>query len=176
MTMVWMIVLSCGDNGGGGSTANGSVDGEPTDSSGRPTAVQLWQELLQADPQANWPLLPGYDWPKMGESSAHRAHLENVYVNPESLSAVQLGATGEIPEGTTIVKYVYENRDPADPGNIEIVAVMRKGAGFNPEAGDWFWVEYDGAGKALFQQSSGKDGTCTTCHGGAVRDYMWLAR
>ncbi|MBI2058799.1 MAG: cytochrome P460 family protein [Nitrospirae bacterium] len=142
----------------------------------KPTAEALWARLLEADPPANWKLLPGYEWPRLGTSSAHGLGVENVYVNPESEAAIQPGLTGPMPNGTTIVKYIYANKDPAGKGELKIVAAIQKGEGFNPEAGDWVWVEFNGTGRVVAQQSSGKSGSCTSCHSGAQRDFIWLAK
>jgi hypothetical protein len=64
-----------------------------------------------------------------------------------------------------VAKY---NLSPAN--EIKAISIMYKSKGYNPSAGDWFWVEYDPDGKIL---KEGKVETCIKCHSAAAdRDYL----
>lgn len=85
----------------------------------------------------------------------------NIYVNQERS---EIAPDGELnypfPDGTVIVKEVLD---------IDLIAIMRKVNGVDPDHGDWQWIEY-GAGGSV----AGKDAACWGCHGDAKStDYVF---
>lgn len=58
--------------------------------------------------------------------------------------------------------------------NLEAVTVMVKVPGYNPEAGDWFWVKYQPDGTV---DEAGKAEGCIACHSKvADNDYVFDAQ
>ena len=60
------------------------------------------------------------------------------------------------------------------PKKLESLSLMYKIKGYNPDAGDWFWVKYspnDG-----YVLASGKVDACITCHASKKdNDYIHTA-
>ncbi len=108
--------------------------------------------------------IKGYkNWLKMNRKPVDgRTHgLANIYINQ---TRTKIAPDGKLkfpfPDGTVIVKEVLKS---------DLVAIMRKVKGFDPDHNDWQWIEY-GAGESV----AGKDGDCWSCHGGASdRDYVF---
>lgn len=73
------------------------------------------------------------------------------------------GPDGVYPEGAIIVKAAR------DGDRVTLVAVMRKVAGFDPEHGDWEYIEWKrAAGVEAFATEPRLSGaTCWSCHAGA---------
>jgi len=101
------------------------------------------------------------------EAAAHPArpgsgHGPNRICSNDALA----GATGEgpYPVGAAAVKEVFDGA-----GTIRLYAVYRK---IEPAAGgdSWYWFEGDREGN--FANGPG-DATCTGCHGGAPRDFVF---
>jgi hypothetical protein len=104
---------------------------------------------------------------KMRVGKEPHGGLQNVYVNKLALKAIKDKA-GALPDGAIIVKEVFStDKKPT------AVNVMYKKKGFNPEAGDYFWLKYGPDMKIAVQ---GKFDPCIKCHATAkANDYVVLA-
>jgi hypothetical protein len=116
-------------------------------------AAELWQYMTRTNPYTGWGYWPG----KVGVYEGTRPHGAKLvlYANAPALKAAREGRP--MPYGAIVVK---ENYGP-DGKQLMAVTPMYRVEGYNPEAGDWFWAKYDGAGKAL---KSGKVDGCINCH------------
>ena len=54
---------------------------------------------------------------------------------------------------------------------LKAITVMYKTAGYNPDAGDWYWAKYSPAGKA---DKYGKPAGCVGCHGTRAKNDFIL--
>lgn len=118
--------------------------------------------ITETTPYQNWELWPGKGKLYKGQHP-HGAFL-TTYVNPAAAKALQQ-KSGQLPDGAIIVK---ENYTPEK--TLAAVTVMYRKAGFNPSAGDYFWVKYLADGTI---EKSGKVDGCINCHG-TVKDNDWL--
>ncbi len=109
-----------------------------------------------------WPLFPGKD-PLYQGQHPHGAYL-TTYVSPAVLAALQ-SKSGKLPDGAVIVK---ENYSPQK--ELAAVTVMYRRIGYNPEAGDWFWLKYAPDKTVL---AEGKVEGCINCHR-AVQNDDWV--
>lgn len=121
----------------------------------------LHQYLTQTDPYEQWELWPGKD--KFYEGTEPHGALLTTYVNEPALNALQKGE--EPPDGSIIVK---ENYTPDK--ELAAVTVMYKKSGYNPQAGDYFWLKYAPDGKI---EAEGKAEGCINCHR-AAQGNDWL--
>ena len=106
----------------------------------------------------------GYQqWLKMNrEPIDGRAHgRTNIYINQEQAKIAPDGEPAfPFPDGTVIVKEVLTS---------DLVAIMRKTEGSDPDHNDWQWIEYGAGGSVV-----GKDAECWSCHNGAEStDYVF---
>lgn len=127
------------------------------------TDTGLWTHLREAD-YRTWP-----HWPGKGELYAGgepHGMLLTTYVNATAQTALTSGAT-TMPDGAVIVK---ENYMP--DSTLAAVTVMYKRAGYDADAGDWYWAKYDPAGVV---DVSGRVEACATCHS-AGTDYLLTER
>lgn len=96
----------------------------------------------------------GYkQWLKMNIDPVQgRTHgLTDIYIDQEPQAIAPNGALAfPFPDGSTIVK---------QPVNGNLVAIMRKVEGIDPEHGDWQFIEYRTDGSIV-----GKDAGCWNCH------------
>ena len=132
-------------------------------------AAELWAALADADYQG-WDLWPGKG--RMYAGTQPHGMLLTAYLNPAASDALASGAP-TMPDGAIIVK---ENYMP--DSTLAAITTMYKVEGFNPEAGDWYWVKYlpDGSvdGGGMMQ---GKVPGCIGCHGGqADNDYIYTSK
>lgn len=109
-----------------------------------------------------WPLFPGKD--KLYKGAHPHGALLTTYVSPDAMAAMR-GKKGVIPSGGIIVK---ENYTPE--AKLAAVTVMYKKAGYNPDAGDWFWIKYAPNGAI---EKEGKVAGCINCHR-AVQGNDWV--
>jgi hypothetical protein len=110
------------------------------------------QYITQTSPYEQWALWPGKD--KLYKGTEPHGALLTTYVNEAALQALKEKAP--LPEGSIIVK---ENYMPDK--KLAAVTVMYKKSGFNPQAGDFFWLKYAPDGKI---EDEGKAGMCIGCH------------
>jgi hypothetical protein len=109
-----------------------------------------------------WPMFPGKEALYKGQHP-HGAYL-TTYVSPPVREALQ-SKTGQLPDGSIIVK---ENYTPEK--ELAAVTVMYRRTGYNPEAGDWYWLKY-GPDKALLAE--GRVDDCINCHR-SVQNNDWV--
>lgn len=109
-----------------------------------------------------WDLWPGKGKLYKGQHP-HGAYL-TTYVSPMALGAIEDKA-GKIPDTAFIVK---ENYTPEK--KLAAITVMYRVKGYNPEAGDWFWLKFAPDGTI---QKEGKVAGCINCHK-AVEGNDWL--
>ena len=134
---------------------------------GKPMAVKadgkaLWDYLKKENYAKNWKMWPGKKALYPGKEP-HGALL-TTYVNKTAYMAIEK-KTGMLPDGAIIVK---ENYTPDK--KLAALTVMYKVKGYNPAAGDWFWVKYLPDGKIAVE---GKVQACIDCHGMAkANDYI----
>jgi hypothetical protein len=119
-----------------------------------PAGTDLWDYLTKVNYRESFSLWPGKG--KLYTGTEPHGMLLTTYVNKTALGAIQ-GKKGTMPAGAIVVK---ENYMPDK--KLAAITVMYKVAGFNPEAGDWFWVKYAPDGTI---EKEGKVGGCIGCHG-----------
>ena len=96
----------------------------------------------------------------MSDQNPHLSKFVVVYVNDIGRSAMMEQRRPRFPEGSVVVKEKLSTKESTDP---ELLTVMRKrGAGYDPEKGDWEYMVFDGPGKTI--QASGKLENCQSCH------------
>ena len=122
---------------------------------------KLWKYFTEKSPYANWGFWPDHKGIQPGRAPHGPFH--KVFVNDTGLNSMNPPAN----YGTIVVK---ENYNKAE--ELKAVTIMYKIKGFNPDAGDWFWVKYSPDGKA---DKFGKPKGCVGCHGvRAKNDYIFV--
>lgn len=131
-----------------------------------PAGTDLWNYLTKMNYRESFSLWPGKG--KLYKGTEPHGMLLTTYVNKTALGAIQ-GKKGTMPAGAIVVK---ENYKPDK--KLAATTVMYKVAGFNPEAGNWFWVKYASDGTI---QKEGKVGGCIGCHGRAKgNDFLFTGK
>jgi len=122
--------------------------------------------VTEVNPYQDWELWPGTE--TLYEGTEPHGVLLTTYVNKPALKGIKKGKLEEgMPQGSIIVK---ENYSPEE----ELISVtsMYKKEGFNPEVGDWFWVNHTSDEEI---EAAGKVQGCIDCHQQAKdRDYLFL--
>jgi hypothetical protein len=126
-------------------------------------AQDLWLDIADHD---SWALMPGTV--EFEPSSAPHGPIVRVLL--DEIAAADPTA---LPDGSVIIKRNYQSDTEGDYNSL---TVMKRRAGYSPDAGDWFWVKYDPEGNIM----SSPDGTplagriglggttgCIPCHDGA---------
>lgn len=123
---------------------------------------KLWNYLLRSK-YKNWAPVPGKSDAAYEGESPHGAYLK-MYLN-----RLAAGNADSLPNGSIVIK---ENFTPAK--ELAAITVMYKTAGYNPKAGDWYWVKYNTDGTVASKSTpkgamrlSGRVGGCIDCHGDA---------
>ena len=146
-------------------------------------AASVWDTIHNQAYEFTWHYEPGAPPGFYTGNAPHGAVLRTFY-NNIAYDATQ-NRTGSFPPGSILVKENHvtdmdlganatdDNADRSVPNfepNLESTTVMVKLAGYNPEAGDWFWAKYrlDGSLEAV-----GKPAGCIGCHG-QVADNDWV--
>ena len=123
-----------------------------------PDPDALWAYLIQSK-YRTWRQFPDHRGVQIGNSPHGQLH--QVFVNDAGREA-----TGKVlPRGTIIAKDNYNLSQV-----LMAVTVMYKVEGYNPEAGDWYWVKYAPDGTA---DASGRVDGCIGCHR-ARADNDWV--
>lgn len=156
-----LTIVVIGLAAGGAYAIHEIVPSETTAALPGPDADALNAYIVKYNPYRSWSL-----WPGKGRLYAGRephGSLLTTYVNDAALYAIN-NKKG-MGDGAIIVKENYTK-------DKEFVAltVMYRVKGYNPEAGDWFWVKYAPDGTA---QSAGKVKGCIDCHG-AKKDNDYI--
>ncbi len=141
------VVVACGS------------DEDPTDAE---RAELLWNDISDHESWGQYAGATG-----VVESATPHADMADIRVNATGLSN-----EGEPAYGTIIVK-----RNLLEDGTtLDALTVMQRIEGYNPTAGDWFWVKYDNSGTGTVAMTgegvmlAGTPGGCIGCHGGADPD------
>ena len=121
-----------------------------------PDGSAVWNFLQESDYRENWELWPGKG--ELYEGGEPHGALFTSYLNTIAFDALE-GLEGSIPNGGIIIK---ENYTP--DAVFDLVTIMYKVDGFDPENNDWFWAKIGAAGDV---QGEGKLVGCQACHGGA---------
>ncbi len=122
----------------------------------------LIQYITKKSDYTSWPLFPGKGKLYKG-THPHGAFL-TTYVSSDALKAINANK-GTLPSGAIIVK---ENYSPEK--KLAAVTVMYRKSGYNPDAGDWFWLKYKANGEI---EKQGKVAGCINCHK-AVQGNDWI--
>lgn len=117
-----------------------------------PQAEPFWQYLTKKS-YRQWRFFPGHTGMYPGKSP-HGAYLK-LYANDLAYKATKNNEP--MPEGAILVKENYGK----DQSTLMAITPMYKAAGYNPEAGNWFWAKYGADGKVM---TSGKVDSCISCH------------
>ncbi|KIX12229.1 cytochrome P460 family protein [Dethiosulfatarculus sandiegensis] len=124
-----------------------------------PNSNELWRHITKTDPYQKWGQWPDFKGLR-SSNSPHGAYVK-VYVNKIGLNIKNLPAA----YGTIEVKEGYDGDK-----KLNNITVQYKVKGYNPDAGDWYWVKYNPKGEA---GPAGKPGGCIRCHGAdSGRDYI----
>ncbi len=122
-------------------------------------AAALWKYITETSPYQKWGMWPDHSGMQPGRAPHGPFH--KVYVNDILLKAT----AAPVPFGSIEVKESYTQDQ-----KLAAITIMYKVQGFNPSAGDWFWVKYSLDGKG---DPAGKVQGCIDCHaGGAKNDYI----
>ncbi len=134
----------------------------------------LLDYLINQAPYTEWGSWNADRWSDFGgllTSGEPHGNTIRIFVNDVARQAVQADDfDGTLPYGSIVVKENYMGA-LSNPGDIAALTVMYKVEGFNPEAGDWFWMKAAGDGSAVM--AAGAVEGCINCHsqeGNA--DYM----
>jgi len=167
-----VVTLGCQRGYGGPKAADGH--NRAAAGSGQ-TAAALWEEMQSAHYRTNWHYWPGKGAMYKG-TKPHGAFL-TTYVNDVAYDAI-VHKRGSLPYGSIVVK---ENYMPNK--KLGAITVMKKVPGFNPSAGDWFWVKFAPDGKPMTMEKGGMKMTlagkvpgCIACHGArSSNDYIYTS-
>lgn len=122
-------------------------------------AQALWNYITEVSPYQEWGFWE--DHKDMQPGNAPHGPFHKVFVNEVLQKATGVPA----PYGSIQVKESYNQAK----GKVALT-VMYKVKGYNPEAGDWYWVRYSLEGKA---GPEGKVQGCIGCHAvKADNDYI----
>jgi hypothetical protein len=126
---------------------------------------KLWNYLVRSK-YKNWAPVPGKSDAAYPGDSPHGAFLK-MFLNRKAA-----GSPNSLPDGSIVIK---ENYSPAR--ELAAITVMYKTRGYNPKAGDWYWVKYNPDGSVASKSTdkgmmrlSGRVGGCIDCHSAAEGD------
>ena len=119
--------------------------------------------LREVNYTLTWDLWPGKG--KYFEGGEPHGARFTTYVNEPALEALNSHA-GEMPNGAIIVK---QNFTPEII--LDLITVMYKVDGYNPENNDWFWAKIGAVGDV---QAEGQLAGCQACQGSAKdNDFLF---
>lgn len=136
---------------------------EEADTLPETTGVDVFNYVTETNDYKEWGTWPADEWNDFtvnlvsGEPHGNVVH---IYVNEIALEAAN-SFDGTMPEGSMIVKENYVGTDPANPGELDALTIMYKVDGFNPDAGNWFWVKVKPSGSV---DAEGAVDGCIGCH------------
>lgn len=131
------------------------------------TNAQAVLSYLESAPYTDWPLFPGtshFEQAMASHPDRPSGALITIYVNDTARDALT-HSTGPLPHGSIIVKEDYT----ADR-TLDVMTVMYKRDGYDPEHGDWYWLLQRATDGNV---ADGKLAGCQSCHSYAARDYVW---
>lgn len=151
---VALLTVGCAD---GGETTEDTGLADLTDAE---IAEQIWTEIAdyeswgRFDAQSDTPV----------QSADHMGMFVVSYYSSDTLA---WDLDGDAPDGAVAVKEIYMSADAEAPMGF---TVMRKVAGYAPEAGDWFWADYGADGTV---NAAGAIDMCLGCHSQSNTDYVF---
>jgi hypothetical protein len=123
----------------------------------------LYEYITKTSPYQQWSLWPGKE--KLYPGTEPHGALLTTYVNKPALKGIK-EQEGKLADGAIIVK---ENYMPDKM--LAAVTVMYKKSGYNPQAGDYFWLKFTPDGKI---EAEGKVEMCIGCHRAAQKgDFLF---
>ncbi len=126
-----------------------------------PDPKALWKYITQTSPYTEWKFWDDHQGMLPGDEPHGSFH--KVYVNDIAYSS----ESAPMKNGSVVVKENY-----SDKKKLMALTVMYKVDGYNPDAGDWFWVRYTLKGKA---KPYGKPKGCISCHSASPdSDYIFV--
>ncbi len=127
---------------------------------------EFLEYITEVNPYHEWDLWPGTE--EFYEGTEPHGVLLTTYVNDKALQGIEEGMLEEgMPNGSIIVKENY-----SDDEELINVTSMYKKEGFNPEAGDWFWIMHTPDKEV---EDAGKMQMCIDCHAQVEhRDYLFI--
>lgn len=114
---------------------------------------RLWDYITEENPYKDWEPFPGYE--EMYEGKSPHGDYLRLYANDIAVKAAKQGEP--MPDRAILVKENYAE----DRQTLMAVTPMYRIQGYNPQAGDWFWVKYGPDGKIA---AEGKVEGCIKCH------------
>jgi len=130
--------------------------------------VQLQKYLTKDKPYVKWKLWPGKG--KLYKGTEPHGALLTTYVNEAALKSIK--AKKGLKDGSIIVKGNY-----MPDKKLAAVTVMYKVKGYNPGAGDIFWMKYLPDGKIEASGKSGMVDMCIGCHAKVKgNDYLFTGK
>ncbi len=119
----------------------------------------LWTYITKTSPYKQWKFWPDHQGMQPGRAPHGPFH--KVYVNDRLYNSSKV----PVQNGSIEVKENY-NRSK----KLKVITVMYKVMGYNPRAGDWFWVKYSPDGRV---GKYGKPRGCVGCHSTrAANDFI----
>jgi hypothetical protein len=130
-----------------------------------PNADKLNDYIIKYEPYRAWRLWPGKG--RLYEGTEPHGVLLTTFVNDTARRSIR--KMEGMRDGSIIV-----NENYTEDKEFVALTVMYKVEGYNPGAGDWFWVRYAPDGKA---EAAGKVEGCINCHGKVKdNDYIWTGK
>ena len=119
------------------------------------------------------------DWQVIGTTNRFDNHsIRVLYGNPIAAEAIREGHTDPLPEGSTIVKMVWNSIEEADgniyPGSLNSVQIMTKDKTRFPDTKGWGFAKFNGIGLKPYGHVAAFNTTCFNCHKIADKnDYVF---
>lgn len=108
---------------------------------------------------------PG-DYASLRKQNPHASTHITVFVNQLARKPMFSGSPQQFPEGAIIVKAKFDGfsafAGDKTPSPILYTVMIKRHAGYNPEAGDWEFGVVSGDGKKT--EGAGKLANCMSCH------------
>lgn len=133
-------------------------------------AKDLWTYITEKNDYKQWPLWPGEEGIREGESDRHGKFVR-IFMNE-----LVADDTSSLPDGSIIVK---ENFGAQSEDALGAITIMYRDTGYDPEHYDWFWIKYkpDGSLDQTPEGMSivGRVPGCIQCHQAADGDDFVFA-
>ncbi|NDJ78155.1 MAG: hypothetical protein GYB65_18045 [Chloroflexi bacterium] len=128
--------------------------------------AMLLDYVLNQNPYTDWGSWTADRWTDFDaflQSGAPHGETVRIFANHIAQEGVMAdGFDGTLPYGSIVVKENYGGTVEA-PGELAALTIQYKVEGYNPAAGDWFWVKASGDGSVI--DAEGMVEGCINCHG-----------
>ena len=128
----------------------------------RAEGISILNYITEVNDYRQWPFFP--DKQPLYPGKHPHGSLLVTYVSPETLNALQ-SKKGKLPNGAIIIMDNYDLQK-----KLQATTVMYRMDGYNPGAGDWFWLKYT-PNQTIIEE--GKSEGCIKCHR-TVKDNDWI--